>query len=160
MSLKWKLAFACLLVFAAGGTTGGLLCSLHVRHHFLGPMRPGMAGERMREHLRRELGLTPEQAKKISPIVDATSTKLETIRSETAERVRSAMEDAERQISPELTPEQQEKLQAMKRRHQNDDAPRIHATATTAAGRGTAVAVSDFGFRIAERMRWKRILLY
>jgi Spy/CpxP family protein refolding chaperone len=116
-ALKWKLAFAFLLVFVAGVTTGGLLSTLHVRRHFLGPPHSGEMGDRMREHLRRALDLTPEQAAKIAPIVDATSTKLEAIRVETAQRVRNAMEESERQISPELTPEQQEKLHKMKLQH-------------------------------------------
>lgn len=116
-ALKWKLAFAFLLVFVAGVTTGGLLSTLHVRRHFLGPPHSGEMGDRMREHLRRALDLTPEQAAKIAPIVDATSAKLEAIRVETAQRVRSAMEESERQISPELTLEQQKKLHQMKLEH-------------------------------------------
>jgi Spy/CpxP family protein refolding chaperone len=115
--LKWKLAFAFLLVFVAGVTTGGLLSSLHMRRHFLGPPHSGEVGSRMREHLRRALDLTPEQAEKIAPIVDATSAKLEAIRVETAQRVRSAMEESERQIAPQLTPEQQTKLQKLKLEH-------------------------------------------
>ena len=117
-ALKWKLLLAALLVFVAGGTTGGLLCSIHVRHRFFGPPHSGAVGDRMREHLKRALDLTPEQAAKIAPVVDATTAKLEAIRVETAQRVRSAMEEAERQISPELTPEQQKKLEALKAEHQ------------------------------------------
>jgi Spy/CpxP family protein refolding chaperone len=116
-ALKWKLAFALLLVFVAGVTTGGLLSTLHVHRHFLGPPHSGAVGDRMREHLRRALDLTPEQAAKIAPIVDATSAKLESIRVETAQRVRDAMEESERQISPQLTPEQQKKLQELKLEH-------------------------------------------
>jgi hypothetical protein len=71
----------------------------------------------MREHLRRALNLTPEQAAKISPIVDTTSAKLEAIRIETAQRVRTVMEESEKQIAPELSPEQMKKLQAMKQEH-------------------------------------------
>jgi hypothetical protein len=117
MGLKWKLAFAFLLVFVAGITTGGLLSTLHVQRHFLGPPNSGEMGNRMREHLRRALDLTPEQAARIAPIVDATSAKLEAIRVETAQRVRNAMDESERQISPELSPEQQEKLKKLKREH-------------------------------------------
>ena len=40
-ALKWKLAVALLLVFVAGITTGGLLSTLHMRHHFLGPPHSG-----------------------------------------------------------------------------------------------------------------------
>jgi Spy/CpxP family protein refolding chaperone len=116
-ALKWKLALACLLVFAAGATTGGLFTSIHVRHLFLGPPHSGAVGDRMREHLRHMLDLTPEQAAKISPIVDSTSAKLEAIRVETAQRVRAVMEESEKQIAPELSAEQQKKLQAFKQEH-------------------------------------------
>jgi hypothetical protein len=102
-SLKWKLVFALLLVFVAGGTTGGLLCSIHARRHFFGPPHSGAIAERFREHMQRALDLTPEQASKIAPVIDSTSAKLEAIRVETAQRVRTTMEEAERQISPELT---------------------------------------------------------
>ncbi|MEY2562821.1 MAG: hypothetical protein QOH88_1014 [Verrucomicrobiota bacterium] len=116
-ALKWKLAFAFLLVFVAGVMSGGFLGVHHLRGHFLGPPHSGDMSGRMREHLKRALDLTPEQAAKILPIADATSAKLEAIRVETAQRVRAVMEESERQISPELTPEQQKKLQALKQEH-------------------------------------------
>lgn len=116
--LKWKLAIAFLLVFVAGVTSGGFISIHHLRRHFLGPPHSGAVGDRMREHLRRALDLTPEQAAKINPIVDATSAKLEAIRVETAQRVRAAMEESEQQIAPELSPEQQKKLEKLKHEHQ------------------------------------------
>jgi Spy/CpxP family protein refolding chaperone len=116
-ALKWKLAFAFLLVFAAGATTGGLFSVLHVKRHFLGPPHSGEMGGRMREHFRRILDLTPEQSAKIAPIMDATSAKLEAIRVETAQRVRAVMDESEKQIVPELSPEQQKKLETLKQEH-------------------------------------------
>src|ERR1041385_5501798 len=118
-ALKWKLAFAFLLVFVAGGMTG-MFFGLHVllHHHvMLGPPHSGDVPDRMREHLRRTLGLTAEQEKKVGPIVDATSAKLETIRVETAERVRTVMEDSKKEIAPLLTPEQQQKLDKLESEH-------------------------------------------
>ncbi len=116
-ALKWKLAFAFLLVFIAGVTTGGLLSTHHIKRRFLGPPHSGDVSGRMREHLQRALDLTPEQAAKIAPIVDATSARLEGIRVETAERVRQVMEESKREIAPQLSPEQQKKLQELKQRH-------------------------------------------
>jgi Spy/CpxP family protein refolding chaperone len=115
-ALKWKLAFAFLLVFVAGVMTG-FFGGLHMRHLFLGPPHSGEMPGRMREHLRHTLDLTPEQESKISPIIDATSAKLEEIRVETAQRVRQAMEESEQQILPQLTPEQQKKLKKLKEEH-------------------------------------------
>jgi Spy/CpxP family protein refolding chaperone len=117
-SLKGKLALAFLLVFVAGAATGVFLGLHHLQHHMIfGPPHSGDVPDRMREHLRRALSLTAEQENKVAPIVDATSTKLETIRVETAERVRTVMEDSKREIAPLLTPEQQKKLEKLESEH-------------------------------------------
>jgi Spy/CpxP family protein refolding chaperone len=116
-ALKWKLAFAFFLVFVAGVTTGGLLSSLHVKRRFLGPPHSGDVAGRMREHFRRALDLTPEQEAKILPIIEATSAKLEAIRVETAERVRAVMEESKREVAPQLSPEQQKKLDNLETEH-------------------------------------------
>jgi Spy/CpxP family protein refolding chaperone len=117
-SLKGKLALAFLLVFVAGVATGAFLGLHHLTHHvILGPPNSGDVPDRMREHLRRVLGLTADQENKIAPIVDATSSKLETIRVETAERVRTIMEDSKKEIAPLLTPEQQKKLDKLESEH-------------------------------------------
>ena len=116
--LKWKLAFAFLLVFVAGAATGGFFGVHHLRQHIiLGPPHSGDVPERMREHFRRTLGLTAEQENKIAPIIDATSAKLETIRVETAERVRTVMDESKRAVAPLLTPEQQKKLEKLESHH-------------------------------------------
>jgi Spy/CpxP family protein refolding chaperone len=117
-SLKGKLALAFLLVFVAGVATGAFFGLHHLTHHVvLGPPHSGDVPGKMREHFRRALGLTAEQENKIAPILDATSTKLETIRVETAERVRTVMEDSKREIAPLLTPEQQKKLERLESEH-------------------------------------------
>jgi Spy/CpxP family protein refolding chaperone len=115
-ALKWKLAFAFLLVFIAGMTTG-LFGMLHLRHHLLGPPHSGDVADRMREHFRRALDLTSEQEIKMAPIIDATSAKLEAIRIETAERVRAVMEESKREVAPYLSPEQQKKLEKLEAEH-------------------------------------------
>ena len=117
-SLKGKLALAFLLVFVAGAATGAFLGLHHLTHHVvLGPPHSGDVPDKMREHFRRALGLTAEQENKIAPIIDATSAKLETIRVETAERVRNVMEESKRQVAPLLTPEQQKKLEKLDSEH-------------------------------------------
>jgi Spy/CpxP family protein refolding chaperone len=116
--LKWKLGLAIFLVFVAGGMTGAFFGVHHLRHHImLGPPHSGDVPDRMREHLRRTLGLTAEQEQKIGPIVDATSAKLESIRVDTAERVRAVMEESKKEVAPLLTPEQQKKLDRLESEH-------------------------------------------
>ena len=117
-ALKWKLAFAFLLVFIAGVTTGCLFGALHLKkRHIIGPPHSGDVAGKMREHFRKALDLTPEQEAKILPVIDATSTRLEAIRLETAERVRAVMAESKREIAPQLSPEQQEKLNKLEAHH-------------------------------------------
>jgi Spy/CpxP family protein refolding chaperone len=116
--LKWKLGVALLLVFIAGGMTGAFFCVHHMRERImLGPPHSGDVPDRMREHFRHALNLTAEQEKKIEPILDATSTKLEAIRVETAERVRSVMEESKKEVAPLLTADQQKKLDLLESEH-------------------------------------------
>jgi Spy/CpxP family protein refolding chaperone len=117
-ALKWKLAFAFLLVFIAGVTTGCLFGALHLKkRHIIGPPHSGDVAGKMREHFRKALDLTPDQEAKILPVIDATSTRLEAIRLETAERVRTVMAESKREIAPQLSPEQQEKLNKLEAHH-------------------------------------------
>ena len=121
--LKWTLAFAFVLVFAAGAMTGGFAGARHMKkqrkkHIMMMSPHHGPVAERMRKHLRDELELTPEQAEKVDPIIETATATLQTIRRETASRVRNTMEEAGREMSPYLTPEQQGKLQQLHEKHQ------------------------------------------
>ena len=131
-ALKWKLIAGFLLVFVAGGLTGGFIGAKHARHLFLGPPHSHGLPDRMRERLQRQLDLTPDQAAKIAPIIDQTSSKLEAIRVETARRVRATLEESHRQIAPELTPEQREKLEKMELSHKK----RMHHRGFLPPGQG------------------------
>ena len=116
-ALKWKLIAGFLLVFLAGGLTGAFLGASHVRHFFFKHHHRGDIGERMRERLRRELDLTPEQVARISPILDRAAAQLQQMRRDTGQRVREILDETHRQIAPTLTDGQRQKLQRMKERH-------------------------------------------
>jgi Spy/CpxP family protein refolding chaperone len=116
-ALKWKLALGFFLVFLAGATVGSLAGNWHRRPFHFGSWRSGGLAHRMTERLRSELRLTPEQTAKIAPIVEKNAGKLESIRFDTAQRVRQIIAETHREISPELTPEQRTKLAAMEERH-------------------------------------------
>jgi Spy/CpxP family protein refolding chaperone len=116
-ALKWKLIAGFLLVFLAGGMTGAFVGASHARHFFLKSHHRGMISERMRERLRAELELTPEQVVKISPVIDKTSAQLKEIRRDTGRRVREIMAEAHREMAANLTDEQRQKLQQIEDRH-------------------------------------------
>jgi Spy/CpxP family protein refolding chaperone len=115
--LKWKLVAGFLLVFVAGGIAGAALGGLYARHFFFEIHRPGSVGDRMKQRLRTELSLTPEQVAKVSPIVDKTAAQLQEIRRDTGRRVHEIMTEAHKEIAANLTDEQRQKLQQIEERH-------------------------------------------
>jgi Spy/CpxP family protein refolding chaperone len=116
-ALKWKLIAGFILVFVAGGISGAFLGGLYARHLFFGFHQPEQIGARMKDRLRAELNLTPEQVAKISPIIDKAALQLREIRGETARHVHETIAEAHRQMAVNLTDEQRQKLQEIEERH-------------------------------------------
>jgi len=116
-ALKWKLIVGFVLVFVAGGMTGAFLGASHARYLFFAQPHRGMMSQRMRDHYRAQLNLTPEQVAEISPIIDKTAAQLEQIRHETGQRVHELFTEAHREMGAHLSDEQRTKLQAMEARH-------------------------------------------
>jgi Spy/CpxP family protein refolding chaperone len=125
-ALQWKLIVGFILVFIAGGISGAFLGGLYARHHFFAFHRPELIGGRMKERLRAELNLTPEQVTKISPIIDKTAAQLRDIRRDTARRVHETIAEAHRQMAVNLTDEQRQKLQQIEERHRHWHHRRLH----------------------------------
>jgi Spy/CpxP family protein refolding chaperone len=125
-ALKWKLIAGFILVFVAGGISGALLGGLYARHLFFGFHQPEQIGARMKERLRAELNLTPEQVAKISPIIDKMAVQLRDIRRETGRRVHETIFEAHRQMAVNLTDEQRQKLQQIEERHRRWHHGRFH----------------------------------
>ena len=118
-ALQWKLIVGFILVFVAGGMTGAFFGASHARRIFFEGHDGGMMSERMREHLRRQLNLTPEQVAKISPIIDKTAAQLEQIRRDTGRRVHETFAEAHQQMAAHLTDEQRVKLQKIEAHHRH-----------------------------------------
>jgi hypothetical protein len=115
-SLRWRLIVGALLVFLAGGMSG-FFYATHARHIFIEVHQPGAVSTRMKEHLRRQLNLTPEQEAKIAPIAEKMAAQLEQIRGETGDRVRKTMQEAHQQISGYLNDDQRKALAQMEEEH-------------------------------------------
>ena len=118
-NLKLWIALAGVVVFFAGAAVGLFAGAVHVRHHAVMFRHGPHMGERMQEHLEHELRLTPEQSAKVTPIIQQMSAQLESIRQETSERVTKTMNDSHQAMLPLLTPEQRQKLEELRRRHEN-----------------------------------------
>ena len=111
-SLKRKLIAGFILAFLAGGAAGAFL-TLHQsqrwRHH------PHSLSERMRDRIKSELDLTPEQFAKVRPILDRAANQLEKIRIESGRNVRQVLAETNRALEPELTDTQRTRLENMQK---------------------------------------------
>ena len=125
-TLRWKLIAGFVLVFVAGIISGAFLGGIYAQHHFFRLHHPELIGARMKERLRAELNLTPEQVAKISPIIDKAAMQLRDIRRETARRVHETIAEAHRQMAVNLTDEQRQKLQQIEERHRRWHHHRLH----------------------------------
>ena len=71
------------------------------------------------EHLSESLNLTAEQKAKVQPIIDQVKPQIAAIHQEAMDKMKTIMESTGTQIRPLLTPEQQQKFDAMKQAHQD-----------------------------------------
>jgi Spy/CpxP family protein refolding chaperone len=115
-SLRWKLILAFLLVFVAG-VACGFFGAVHMHQAFFAHMAPDSMAQHMKQRLRVELRLTPDQMQQISPIVDRAGGQLKTTREQTMRSVHEIFIQMHREIQPFLTPEQRGKLEDMEKRH-------------------------------------------
>lgn len=86
--------------------------------HGPGPGPQHMMGNPL-EHLSKDLNLTDEQKTKVQPIIDQTKPQIAAIHKEAMEKMHALLEGASNQIRPLLTPEQQQKFDAMKKAHED-----------------------------------------
>jgi len=90
-----------------------------------GPKHDGPGGphhmmmENPFEHLSKDLSLTDDQKAKVQPIIDQTKPQIAAIHKEAMEKMHALLESATAQIRPLLTPEQQQKFDAMKKAHED-----------------------------------------
>jgi hypothetical protein len=115
-ALKLWFSVALVVVFSAGVATGLFAGARHGKRVFVAG-QPHFTGDRMREHLRRELQLTPEQEQNVAPVIERAAAELDAIRQETQQRVAKTMNDSHQEIAPLLNSDQRERLSQMRDRH-------------------------------------------
>ncbi|PYK37148.1 MAG: hypothetical protein DME49_12800 [Verrucomicrobia bacterium] len=71
------------------------------------------------EHMTETLKLTPDQQAKVQPILDQTKPQIVAIQQEAMEKTKAVMDKTMSQIRPLLTPEQQQKLDTMRKAHED-----------------------------------------
>ena len=71
------------------------------------------------QHLTEKLELTSDQQTKVQPILDAAKPQIAAIHQEAMQKMKTVMDGTMSQIRPLLTPDQQKKLDAIQKAHQD-----------------------------------------
>jgi len=121
----WRMAFFGLIILIAGIVIGGSSMLILAPNKLIQPP-PGPEFNSMRiiPPLRRNLGLAPEQAEKIKPILDKHMQKLATIRIEARSEIAETLNQMNQEIAAILSDQQQQLWQREISRLQNELRPR------------------------------------
>ena len=89
-----------------------------------GPGKPGMRGENFAERLTKELNLTPDQQSQVKPVMEDTRSQMKAVREDASltpdqkkAKAKEIREATNAKIKALLTPEQQQKMDQMKKEH-------------------------------------------
>ena len=108
--------------------TGALVLSLVPLTIVNAEDQTGPGSHRFREHgkhhmmlerLNEDLSLSADQKAKVQPIVDQARPQIRAIHEEAMQKTKAIMDNTMNQIRPLLTPEQQQKLDAMQKAHED-----------------------------------------
>ena len=108
---RLKVWLVLVVVFVLGSITGAALTGLYRSR--AGADRPEKAMHERFEKMRSELNLTDEQTKSISAILDETRNEYRSLRAELRPRFEEPRQKARTKIRALLTPEQQQKFDAL-----------------------------------------------
>ncbi|MBN2313141.1 MAG: hypothetical protein JXM79_04385 [Sedimentisphaerales bacterium] len=105
---RWRMIFFGAIILLAGMVTGGALMMILMPHKLMTPPPgPEFDSLRMLPSLRRDLGLTPEQSRRISPILDQHMKKLGEIRTEARTEIEQTLKQMNEDICEILTDRQE-----------------------------------------------------
>ncbi len=94
--------------------------AVYAQGHVPGGCGPGMHGYGSPlEHLTKDLNLTPDQQAKGGPIVDQAKPQIVAIHQDAMQKIKTVIENSVAKIRPLLTDAQQQKLDAMKKAHED-----------------------------------------
>lgn len=124
-SFNAKLIAGFVLAFFAGGAAGVFFTFHHARHWRADfAHHPHLLTERMRDRIKDQLDLTPQQLVKIQPILDRATNELQKIRAESGTKVRQVIAETDRALQPELTEAQRIRLQKIQQTAPDERRPR------------------------------------
>jgi len=111
----WKIGLCLVAIFAAGAVTGAMLTVRMVKAYIARQATlDRWAGNAMKDY-QKKLDLTPAQAEKLKPVFEEAAKELREIRSNTTSNTIQVLRKMNEDVSRDLTPEQQKKLDEIKR---------------------------------------------
>jgi hypothetical protein len=116
---KWKLAIGVTLVFILGGLVGSVGTQLYSKHWSERFWKdPRARREAFLQRLTRELRLTEAQQKEFRAIIEEVDKKVEKFRRENEAEIGKVLDEGFNQMKEKLNPDQQQKLDELKARHE------------------------------------------
>lgn len=107
---RWRMVFFGAIILLAGMVIGGASMMILMPHKLMTPAPgPEFDSLRMLPSLRRDLGLTPEQSRRISPILDKHMKKLSDIRTEARTEIAQTLKQMNEDIC-EILSDRQERI--------------------------------------------------
>jgi len=119
MNGRWKAWLFVALIFAAGVLTGVAVMLGHTSA-WMRPPSPRQMQHHWIAHLTDRLDLTPDQQAKIEPILATAEQKIHGVHRDELNRMSAIFQETNGQITPLLTPEQQQKFAQMQQEGPSD----------------------------------------
>jgi hypothetical protein len=118
MGSSWKLVLVFAVLFLTGGLSGSVITYSVLRRQTLpNPTRSFHSWtENLMQKIQRIARLTPEQSAKIRPRVEAAVKQMRSIQVQAMQQGSDALDAALAEIEPELSPDQQKRLEHFRER--------------------------------------------
>lgn len=113
MNKPWKIILLLTGIFIAGGVTGAFVMKRVGREMLARRAAPEQWAPQQIKRLMDRLDLKPEQMEAVRPIVRRNMEQLNRLRTYSMAETKSIMEQMQREIAAELTPEQRAKFEQM-----------------------------------------------
>jgi Spy/CpxP family protein refolding chaperone len=98
------------IIFVAGGITGTVIAWGSAKRKMADPPSMEKVCSSLQERLKTKLELTPDQLKKIQPILDQAAQEMQAIHGKTMEQIDQTVRRTHEEIAKELSPAQKKKL--------------------------------------------------
>ncbi|HXT39833.1 MAG TPA: hypothetical protein VN887_07405 [Candidatus Angelobacter sp.] len=102
-------------IFLVGGITGAVLGWTGAKQKSMERLTPQKICARFRDRLQADLNLTPEQMRRIDPILEKRAQDMESVHDRTVKEIEDLVRSSNEEIAKVLDPSQRERLDQMEK---------------------------------------------